>query len=58
MYGENRLDNVVGFELDPKLLAGLTFNIMAQTGESTSDSKKAKLVKTAKMIASIQFRLL
>lgn len=48
MYGENRLDNVVGFELDPKLLAGLTFNIMAQTGESTSDSKKAKLVKTAK----------
>ena len=58
MYGENRLDNVVGFELDPKLLAGLTFNIMAQTGESTSDSKKAKLVKTAKMIASIQFQLL
>jgi hypothetical protein len=35
-------DNVIGFELDPKLLAGLTFNIMAQTGESTSDSKQGE----------------
>ncbi|HGX6702262.1 TPA: porin, partial [Acinetobacter baumannii] len=48
MYGENRLDNVVGFELDPKLLAGLTFNIMAQTGESTSDSKKGETGKDSK----------
>ncbi|WP_017389549.1 porin [Acinetobacter calcoaceticus] len=48
MYGENRLDNVIGFELDPKLLAGLTFNIMAQTGESTSDSKQGETGKDSK----------
>lgn len=48
MYGENRLDNVIGFELDPKLLAGLTFNIMAQTGESTSDSKPGETGKDSK----------
>ena len=42
---------MIGFELDPKLLAGLTFNIMAQTGESTSDSKQGETGKDSKMIA-------
>ncbi len=36
------------FELDHKLLAGLTFNIIAQTGESTSDSKKGENGKESK----------
>lgn len=40
IYGEDRLNNVIGFESDPKLLAGLTFNVMFQQGENTSDSKE------------------
>lgn len=36
MYGEERSNNVVGFESDPKLLAGLSFNVMFQQGESSS----------------------
>lgn len=48
MYGQNRLDNVIGFELDPKLLAGITFNIMAQTGESTTDNKPGETGKDSK----------
>ncbi|NNH39243.1 porin [Acinetobacter terrae] len=33
MYGEERLKNVIGFETDPKLLAGVGFNLMLQQGE-------------------------
>ncbi|AXY60256.1 porin [Acinetobacter chinensis] len=33
MYGEERLKNVIGFETDPKLLAGIGFNLMLQQGE-------------------------
>lgn len=33
MYGEERLKNVVGFETDPKRLAGVGLNIMLQQGE-------------------------
>ncbi|WP_326518121.1 porin [Acinetobacter sp. CAAS 2-6] len=36
MYGEDRLDNVIGFESDKKLLGGVQFNIQAQQGESTT----------------------
>lgn len=39
LHGEERLNNVIGFETDKNLLVpGLQFNIMAQQGESTSDS--------------------
>ncbi|MDU5498521.1 MAG: porin, partial [Acinetobacter baumannii] len=37
MYGEERLNNVIGFESDPKLLAGVTFNVMFQQGETPAD---------------------
>ena len=37
MYGEDRLNNVIGFESDPKLLGGVTFNVLSQQGESSSD---------------------
>lgn len=37
MYGEDRLDNTIGFETDKKLLGGVQFNIQAQQGESTTD---------------------
>ncbi|NCI79299.1 porin [Acinetobacter kanungonis] len=40
MYGEERSNNVLGFESDPKLLAGLSFNVMFQQGESTTDPAK------------------
>lgn len=36
MYGEERLKNVVGFETDPKLLAGVGFNLMLQQGEENT----------------------
>lgn len=39
MYGEDRLNNVIGFELDPKLLAGVTFNVMFQQGETPADPR-------------------
>ena len=35
LVGEDRLNNVVGFESDPAMLAGLGFNIMFQQGEGT-----------------------
>ena len=35
LVGEDRLKNVVGFESDPAMLAGLGFNIMFQQGEGT-----------------------
>ena len=37
--GEDRLKNVIGFETDKKLLAGLAFNIMFQQGEESSALK-------------------
>lgn len=37
LVGEDRLNNVVGFESDPAMLAGLGFNIMFQQGEGTED---------------------
>ena len=37
LVGEDRLKNVVGFESDPAMLAGLGFNIMFQQGEGTKD---------------------
>lgn len=38
MYGEERIENVIGIETDPKLMKGLVFAIQAQQGESTDDS--------------------
>ena len=40
LVGEDRLNNVIGFETDKKMLGGLAFNIMFQQGEeaSTADS--------------------
>ena len=35
MAGENRLNNVIGFESDAKALGGLGFNVMLQQGEGT-----------------------
>ena len=41
MYGEERLNNVIGFETDKNLLIpGLQFNFQAQTGESSSTDPK------------------
>ncbi len=37
LVGEDRLSNVVGFESDPAMLAGLGFNIMFQQGEGSTD---------------------
>nr|WP_314370696.1 porin [uncultured Acinetobacter sp.] len=39
LVGEDRLSNVIGFETDKKLLAGLAFNIMFQQGEESSAVK-------------------
>ena len=36
LAGEDRLNNVIGFETDKKLLGGLAFNIMFQQGEESS----------------------
>lgn len=35
LAGENRLNNVIGFESDAKALGGLGFNLMLQQGEGT-----------------------
>lgn len=40
MYGEERVENVIGIETDPKLMKGLVFALQAQQGESTSDTTK------------------
>lgn len=40
MYGEERIENVIGIETDPKLLGGLVFALQTQQGESTSDTIK------------------
>ena len=40
MYGEERIENVIGIETDPKLLGGLVFALQTQQGESTSDTTK------------------
>ncbi|WP_087545005.1 porin [Acinetobacter sp. WCHA29] len=39
LAGEDRLNNVIGFETDKKLLAGLAFNIMFQQGEQNETTK-------------------
>lgn len=36
MAGENRLNNVVSLESDPKALAGIGFNVMAQQAENSA----------------------
>ena len=41
LAGEDRLNNVIGFETDKKLLAGLAFNIMFQQGEESSATNNA-----------------
>lgn len=38
MYGEERIENVIGIETDPKLMKGLVFALQAQQGESIDDS--------------------
>jgi predicted porin len=38
LAGEDRLNNVIGFETDKKLLGGLAFNIMFQQGEESSST--------------------
>lgn len=40
MYGEERIENVIGIETDPKLLGGLVFALQTQQGESRSDTTK------------------
>lgn len=40
MYGEERIENVIGIETDPKLMGGLVFALQTQQGESTSDTTK------------------
>jgi len=41
LAGEDRLNNVIGFEIDKKLLGGLGFNIMFQQGEESSTADSA-----------------
>lgn len=41
LAGEDRLNNVIGFEIDKKLLGGLGFNIMFQQGEESSTTDSA-----------------
>jgi predicted porin len=41
LAGEDRLNNVVGFETDKKLLGGLAFNVMFQQGESSTETSAA-----------------
>ena len=38
MYGEERVENVIHIETDPKLMGGVVFALQAQQGESTSDT--------------------
>lgn len=40
--GEDRLNNVIGFETDKNLLGGVQFNIMTQQGEDTSTDNSSK----------------
>lgn len=40
MYGEERVENVIGIETDPKLMGGLVFALQAQQGESTTETTK------------------
>ncbi|ESK56337.1 MAG: porin [Moraxellaceae bacterium] len=41
LAGEDRLNNVIGFETDKKLLGGVAFNIMFQQGEESSTADSA-----------------
>ncbi|MBE9400764.1 porin [Acinetobacter albensis] len=38
MYGEERVENVIGIKTDPKLMKGLVFALQAQQGESNSET--------------------
>lgn len=40
MYGEERVENVIGIETDPKLMGGVVFALQAQQGESTTETTK------------------
>ena len=40
MYGEERVENVIGIETDPKLMGGVVFSLQAQQGESTTETTK------------------
>ncbi|MCX0329848.1 porin [Acinetobacter radioresistens] len=40
MYGEERVENVISLETDPKLLAGVVFALQAQQGESNTETNK------------------
>lgn len=46
LVGEDRLNNVVGFESDPAMLAGLGFNIMFQQGEDPSEPEEDEIGTT------------
>lgn len=46
LVGEDRLNNVVGFESDPSLLGGLGFNIMFQQGEDSSEPEEDEIGTT------------
>ena len=47
LVGEDRLNNVIGFETDKKMLGGLAFNIMFQQGENTATSSTTKTSSTS-----------
>ncbi|MEZ2904117.1 porin [Acinetobacter terrestris] len=40
MYGEERVENVIGIETDPKLMGGVVFALQAQQGESITETTK------------------
>lgn len=40
MYGEERVENVIGIETDAKLMGGVVFALQAQQGESTTETTK------------------
>lgn len=42
LAGENRINNVIALESDPKALAGLGFNVMLQQGEGNTLSSNSK----------------
>ncbi|MFM6907493.1 MAG: porin [Acinetobacter tjernbergiae] len=47
LAGEDRLNNVIGFETDKKMLGGLAFNVMFQQGENAATSSTTKTSSTS-----------
>jgi predicted porin len=47
LVGEDRLNNVIGFETDKKMLGGLAFNVMFQQGENAATSSTTKTSSTS-----------